>query len=501
MDENLLKTTNNPGSLAGSTSPTPSTGDPVIDEPVATSAITPEALTAEPVIDVPEAPIATGQTAMLSDMEMQAEDDFTKAQKEATTAAEAPKDTALQAYLDQLAGSKGVAGLTSEAYKAPGGVEAIRPELNEINDKIRQEQMALRRAKERIQKEGGGSQRGAASAIANLERESFAKQADLSVIQMAVQGRYDSAKTAADRAVAAKLEQQTNYTNALKFLYEENKDVFDKAEQREFNTLLSNRERSLEEERVRLSDIQNFALTALQSGAPVSVAEAIQKAGSMEEAIALGGEYLRPKLPVTGAGAPEIKNFGTSDAPMWKQYNPETGSWEDVSGLAASGTATIDEISSTNDKIALLRDTISRIKGREADAETGAEAYKPLYKSASQTPFTEFFGRTFTGSSNLDNLKVYADTLKSNMLALATDPSIKQFFGPQMSDADVRLMTATASRLQPDSMTPEQILSETNRLEEFIGKYEASVKAKGQGVAPRANVIIAPDGTEIEIIE
>lgn len=312
---------------------------PKID-PTKVGSITPETLSPTPVINVPTPATPTAGVSLQSDLMAQQEqaDAFTKAQTEAKKQAEAGKNTALADYLAGLKQAKGLTTLQAEAYAAPGGVNEITPELNAINDQIRQEQRSLDLAKRAITEKGGGLKMGAAAEISNLERVSLEKQADLSIIQMALQGRYDSAKEIADRAVKAKFEQQQIYTDALKFAYDESKDIFTKNEQREFETLLGNRNRALQEAQDNASAIKNFALTALQSGAPTSVAQKIMGAKTLDEAIALGGDYLRPKA--AAAGAPELKNFGTADNPIWKEYDTSTGSWVDVKGLVDTSSGT-----------------------------------------------------------------------------------------------------------------------------------------------------------------
>lgn len=258
----------------------------------ANSAITPESLTPTPVINVPTPRQATQQDAMLAQFETQAEDDFTRRQMEQSAQTETTKNTALQDYLQSLKDQKGLATLTAEQYGQPGGVDEVAVELNDINDKIRREQLGLRRSIERVQEKGGGLAAGATAEIGNLERESFAKQADLSVIQMAVQGRYDSAKEIADRAVNAKLEQQQIYNETLKFAYSEAKEAWTTAEQREFETLLANRERKLEEERQNQQSIYELGIQASADGAPQSVVQSMLNAKTREEALALGGQYI-----------------------------------------------------------------------------------------------------------------------------------------------------------------------------------------------------------------
>ena len=148
----------------------------------------------------------------------------------------------------------------------------------------------------------------------------------------------------------------------------------------------------------------------------------------------------------------------------------------------------VDQTDSLLNTVGFMRESIEAIKGG-------------LYKGASQGEASKFIAELVRGTSKEAQLRSYADTLKSNMLSIATDPSIKQFFGPQMSDADVRLMTASATNLNVDDMTPKQILAETNRIEEFIGKYESAVKAKASGRASQPGVMTAPDGREVIIID
>lgn len=234
---------------------------------------------------------ATQMTGMQAEFE-DATNSFTQNLQAQAQALEAPVKNGLDSYLSQLRDSRGQTALTAEAYRTQGGVDSITPELNDINDRIRREQLALRRRTEAIQKNGGGLASGAAAEIQNLERESFAKQADLSIIQMAVQGRYDSAKEIADRAVAAKLEQQTNDLAIAKFNYDENKERFTKAEQRAFEAQQADRERKLETDRQNAQSIYELGIQAIADGAPSAVVERMLQAKTREQALALGGSYI-----------------------------------------------------------------------------------------------------------------------------------------------------------------------------------------------------------------
>lgn len=261
-----------------------------ITKPTGVEAITPTELQPTAVIDVPTPAVATQGQAMAGDIAEQS-DAFTRQQEAASTAAEGTKNTALENYLAGLQSSQSVASLTDQEYSKEGGVDSITPELNDINDKIRREQLALRRASE-AQAGQGQSKAQTQAAINNLERDSFQKQADLSIIQLATQGRYDSAVAQADRAVNAKFEQQKIYNDTLQFAYSEAKDIFTQAEQREFETLLGNRNRALDTAKENANEIYRIGIEAQREGAPSDVVERMLSAKTKEEAANIGGSYI-----------------------------------------------------------------------------------------------------------------------------------------------------------------------------------------------------------------
>lgn len=85
--------------------------------------------------------------------------------------------------------------------------------------------------------------------------------------------------------------------------------------------------------------------------------------------------------------------------------------------------------------------------------------------------------RALSGARPIDNLTAETNTLRTNVLTMATDPSIKKFFGPQMSNADVQLMTAAGTTLNPELQSPAQMKEELLRLEDFINRAEKAVKS------------------------
>jgi len=82
----------------------------------------------------------------------------------------------------------------------------------------------------------------------------------------------------------------------------------------------------------------------------------------------------------------------------------------------------------------------------------------------------------FIGSTDYTNLVAETNTLRTNVLTMMTDPGIKKFFGPQMSNADVQLMTSAGTTLNPELQSPENMKTELTRLSELMTRAEKAVR-------------------------
>lgn len=69
------------------------------------------------------------------------------------------------------------------------------------------------------------------------------------------------------------------------------------------------------------------------------------------------------------------------------------------------------------------------------------------------------------GATDYTDLTAKANSIRANMLTLTSDPNIKKFFGPQMSNADVQFMMAAGTTLNPELQTPVELKGELERLE------------------------------------
>jgi len=243
--------------------------------------------------------------------------------------------------------------------------------------------------------------------------------------------------------------------------------------------------------------VQELATIARQYGAPQELVDAMLAATTYEQALSLAGKYLtdpkakydleharlqneltRKQIEVLGekaVKAPEVKTINGVDY-LW---NEKTGKYEIFGADSPANTQ------KSVDQLTFLRDT-------------AAKALQVADRSGSDT-FWEWGKEKMFGVTQFQNLQSYTNTLKTNVLALMTDPTIKKFFGPQMSNADVLLMTSSGTTLNPTLNSPQDMKDELYRLDDLFNRMLTSVKNKG-GTADGYQ-ITSPTGEQVIITD
>jgi len=217
-------------------------------------------------------------------------DSFTKQLEAQAAAVQEPTQQSFQNLIRSLNETQGETRLSLEAEQQLG-VPGLEAELKDINNQLIAEQVALRRQIEQIEKNVEGKFGGAVEAnVRRAQTESLRRQADLAVVQMAAQGKFDSAKAIADRAVKAQMEEQRQRNEILAFVFETNKEFFNKAEERAFASGLADRNRALDAEEKKLQQISDLKLNMLTNGAPRELI--LQDFDSVDELLASGGQYV-----------------------------------------------------------------------------------------------------------------------------------------------------------------------------------------------------------------
>lgn len=273
-------------------------------------------------------------------------------------------------------------------------------------------------------------------------------------------------------------------------------------------------------EKQEFNKAQNAALqNALGQGAPASVYNAIKNATDLSGVtIAAGiynGDVLGRQLQQAqlasanranrlseGDEVPTVKTINGVDM----QWNPRTGTWDAIGsgGVTGAGGQSLENLNSKYTEL------LTDIGDATKLANTGA-----VGAGWAERAIKGVFG----SNSNFNQVENIADTIKANLLTLNTDPAIKKFFGPQMSNRDTELMTGAASTLNPNKQTAEQFKRDLKDSAGVIARAREAVRqgmnvpvttftrnpnALAPSLADRlmaGNTLYAPDGMEIEIID
>jgi len=261
-------------------------------EPQQIKPITPQDISAP--VDVIDASAASTDVTIPDINVPQMQDQFVEGQQQKVESASTAESASFDAMIENAltapteaeirAGQEEVAGLAEKRFR-----------VNQLQTELVAEKDRLRTIKEQIISQGGGLKMGAAAEIANVERESYAKQADMALVQLAAQDQLQYAQDIVDRSVDAMFSRQERINDVLGAIYERNKSQFDKEEQRLFETKQADRERQLENEKQQETQLQTNKLEALKmaqlNGAPDDVISAIGNARTPQEVFEVGGQY------------------------------------------------------------------------------------------------------------------------------------------------------------------------------------------------------------------
>lgn len=257
----------------------------------------------------------------INDENLKKADEFAKAVLPTNNTLKTETDNARLTLKERLLGRKTETGLQNEKYAQE--VDPSRRQLDDINQQIRERSLSYRRRIENVQDKGiGGLVGGTNAEVDRLNQKGARELADLSITQQALQGKYDSAKDIADRAIQAELEQESNEIEGLKFWYEENKEQLNDEEDKRFTLMVNERERLLNTEEATKKTISDLAIQAGGFGAPASTVQKALRAKTLDEAVGYLGSYLQDpekinrlndlNIDLTGSGLPGVTNTNAS---------------------------------------------------------------------------------------------------------------------------------------------------------------------------------------------
>lgn len=297
--------------------------------------------------NIKESTVASGITGAATGILESSKNLLAEATKAKETAGVAKEDTksAILSKLSELAGVQESRGQVEDQFGVNKKLEAYNDITNRLEASQRAQVNELRSVT-------GLTEAGRNAAAREINRKYAFEQADLALIQSAANRDYISAQAMADKRIELQLEPIKTALDTLKFVYEDNKDTFSKAEDRLFQTKISQDERAYKEQYDKAKTLQDTKLQLLAKAraneAPSSILSLIQSAETPEDAILAAGTYVndRPsistqvidvggkKLLINSKTGETIREFGEGETPATQlQLAQSQGNIENVNTL------------------------------------------------------------------------------------------------------------------------------------------------------------------------
>lgn len=244
------------------------------------------------------------------------------------------KSSSLDSYMqsvlaldDQVAQAQNVDRAEQNAAKA---------ESDRLTSAIEEEQKAVLRKVQRMEKNPTGMLAGALEAeIEKVNRESIAKQADLAISQNIARRNFDSAKDVADQAVQDKLAPLKIKQERLKEFYDINRENMDSDFKLRLEQKIKAEDRAIEKEENLQQTIMDLKIEAAKSGNS-SVMTALSKVDTTNPKAF--DEILKIAAPVMALSANEITEVGGRKAIV----NKLTGTVKYLDGGTGVTTRTVN---------------------------------------------------------------------------------------------------------------------------------------------------------------
>jgi transcription elongation GreA/GreB family factor len=432
-------------------------------------------------VDISPVNATLGAAQGLLDADMQEKDASLKTQQQKNSS----QEMLVRGYMNQL----GMQSADQFAFEQSAGLPQKTADYNKILNRIRIQTDEMNNSDDKaffdqVNLETDGSSRDVTKGVVGAQQARVARE-------RAIQRVGEASRVRANMASAALMQgdielARDNVQKAMEAKYNPIKSALENEKffLQRYDSQLSDAQKAQSDARKTQLDFQMKMIDQVQKAindatpfANPQELEAMLNA-QPEEAMAIAQRIMSRPAQGSGGGmaAPTVKNINGVDM----QWNPQTGQWENIGTMPGSNQAETDKMV---EQLQFLRST----------------AQKAMQLSSASGPsiISRTLGDTFVGDTKFRQLEAQANTLKTNVLALATDPSIRKYFGPQMSNADVMLIQAAGTTLNPDKQTPAQLKEEVQRLDQLFGRLQKAAMQIGSS----PNIVVAPDGTQIELID
>lgn len=354
---------------------------------------------------------------------------------------------------------------TADIYNAEYKAAGIKQKQQEVNQYTAQLNSIVAKQKaDQLAIEGQG--RGIPEVIIGGQQAQINKEAAIAALPVqaqlaAAQGNLEMAQQHLDTMFKIKSQDALNRYNYQNKVIDMYFDYATKEEQRKFDSIKEQKAQAYAETQ-KFYDTQHSLLSqAVQQGAPASVQNAIRNAKDISSAIAAAGEWGGDMLgrqikqaQLRELNAPKGTAKRDTQVVDGKLIDMQTG--EVVSNLVG-GNIDGQKLSETQNNLRRLA-TLAN----ETNKLAGASGLGLFNRAAT----------FFTGDSKYARLSNNVDTLKTNLLTLNTDPAIKKFFGPQMSNRDTELMVSAGSTLNSEKQSADDMRKELVEYQDFIKRAQ-----------------------------
>lgn len=321
-----------------------------------------------------------------------------------------------------------------------------------------------------------------------LQAQAYVAQAKLASAQgdtALAQDALDSAVNHLDKIYQMHLQDAQNDYNYKKDLRDKIYDYATKKEQQKIDELNRADDRAFTIKQNSISNAQSLSRLAIENGlsstatqiaaldpnSPTYQQDLAKLQGEIAAAVKRKQDEAARLANQKVAKAPETVKVGET----MMQWDATTGKWVPIE---APGTTGGLDTQKSKDQFNLMFQTIDTLKSPE------------IYGASGRSEGRKFLQGVVYGPGDYGDLQALTNTLRTNMLTLQTDPNIKKFFGPQMSNADVQLMTAAGTTVNPELQSPDQLKAEVDRIQDLMIRARQSL----DGVTQWSNL---PNGTRV----
>ena len=183
-------------------------------------------------------------------------------------------------------------GAFTQELENDAGIDEKTIAKNEIDSQIRATNLRFTREQERIENRPGNAAQKQAE-MNDVSRKQSRELADLSIIQATRRDDLTTAQALVDRKVELHFEPIEQALEFQTFMYNENKDLFNKVEQRQFEENQAEKQVEIDKDKFKFEQLEQlkvkFMLNAAEAGKGNAYLQSIQGATTEEELLGISG--------------------------------------------------------------------------------------------------------------------------------------------------------------------------------------------------------------------